>query len=59
MYYYLDTEQFDTTIRHILCRLPNGAIQSFPDIETNDGPKRKAYLAWVAEGNTATEWDNS
>lgn len=56
MYHYLDTTSFDGTIRHILRRLPDGGIQSFPDVETNDGPERKAYLAWVAEGNTAEEW---
>lgn len=57
MYRYIDTTSFDdTTIRHILRRLPDGSIQSFPDLETNDGPERKAYLAWVAEGNTAEEW---
>ena len=56
MYYYLETERFGTTTRHILRRLPDGGIQSFPDVETNDGPERKEYLAWVAEGNTAEEW---
>ena len=56
MYYHFDIERFGTTIRHILRRLPDGGIQSFPDVETNDGPERKTYLAWVAEGNTAEEW---
>ena len=56
MYFYFDVERFGTTTRHILRRLPDGGIQSFPDVETNDGPERKAYLAWVAEGNTAEEW---
>lgn len=56
MYHYFDVTSFEGTTRHILRRLPNGGIQSFPDVETNDGPERKAYLAWVAEGNTAEEW---
>jgi len=56
MYGYLDITSFGKTTRHILRRLPDGGIQSFPDIETNDGPERQAYLAWVAEGNTAEEW---
>ena len=58
MYGYLDITSFGTTTRHILRRLPDGGIQSFPDVETNDGPERKAYLAWVAEGNTAEEWQS-
>ena len=56
MYVYRDITLFGTTTRHIFRRLSNGAMQSFPDVETNDGPERKAYLAWVAEGNTAEEW---
>jgi hypothetical protein len=57
MYFYKDLTHFGITIRNIICRLPDNAIQSFADIETNDSPERKAYLAWVAEGNTATEWE--
>lgn len=56
MYYFFDTERFGITTRNILRSLPDGTMQSFPDVETNDGPERKAYLAWVAEGNTAEEW---
>ena len=56
MYGYLDITSFGATTRHIFRRLPDGGTQSFPDIETNTGPERQAYLAWVAEGNTATEW---
>lgn len=57
MYFYKDINHTGLTIRNIIHRLENGAIQCFPDVETNDGPERKAYLAWVAEGNTATEWE--
>lgn len=37
---------------HILRDLPDGGVQSFPNVESNDGPERKAFLAWVAEGGT-------
>lgn len=56
MYYYTETKIFGTTTRNILRFLPDGGVQSFPDIESNTGPERQAYLAWVAEGNTAEEW---
>jgi len=56
MYYYTEIRLFGTTTRHILRRLPDGGVQSFPDVETNTGSERQAYLAWVAEGNTAEEW---
>jgi hypothetical protein len=36
---------------HILRDLPNGGVQSFPNIESNDGPERAAYLEWLAAGN--------
>jgi hypothetical protein len=55
-YYYLEETLLGVTTRHILHYLPNLGLQSFPDVETNLGPEREAYLAWVAEGNTATEW---
>ena len=57
MYGYVDTVLFGVTVRHIFRRLPDGGIQSFPDVESNTGPERGAYLAWVAEGNTAEEWE--
>lgn len=36
---------------HVFCKLPDGGMQSFPNTDDNDGPERRAYLAWVAEGN--------
>lgn len=57
MYYYLDvTDMGGQTIRNIFHYLPNGGVQSFPDIDTNLGPERAAYLEWVAEGNTPLPW---
>lgn len=57
MYGYIDIVLFGVTTRHILRRLPDGGIQSFPDIESNNGLERQTYLTWVAEGNTAEEWN--
>jgi len=56
MYYYTEIRFMGQTTRHILRHLPDGGVQSFPDLESNTGPERQAYLAWVAEGNTAEEW---
>ncbi len=39
-------------VEHIFRDLPDGGVQSFPNVESNTGPERAAYLAWVAEGNT-------
>lgn len=38
-------------VQHILRDLPDGGVQSFPNVESNDGPERAAYLAWLAAGN--------
>lgn len=54
MFYYLDIETYGVVQRHILQRLANGGVMSFP--LTDDNPNKPAYDAWVAEGNTATEW---
>lgn len=57
MFYYLDIETMTGTQRHILQRLADGGVRSFP--LTDDNPNKSAYDAWVAEGNIAEEWDNS
>ena len=54
MFYYLDVESITGTQRHILQRLDDGGVRSFP--LTDDNPNKPAYDEWVAEGNTATEW---
>jgi hypothetical protein len=57
MFYYLDIENINGDIqRHILHPLTDGDVMSFP--LTDDNPNKAAYDAWVAEGNTAEEWDN-
>ena len=54
MYYYIDVENFGVIQRHILANLPDDIVLSFP--LTDDNPNTPAYLAWVADGNTAEEW---
>jgi hypothetical protein len=56
MYYYLDIETpLDSTPqRHILARLPDGGVMSFP--LTDDNPNKAAYDAWLAEGNEPADW---
>ena len=55
MFYYLDfTDMNQQTQRHIMQRLEDGGMRSFP--LTDDNPNTAAYLAWVAQGNTAEEW---
>ena len=55
MFYYLDITSTAGTQRHILTHLPDGGVMSFP--LTDDNPNKAAYDAWVAEGNTAEEWN--
>ncbi len=57
MFYYLDLTNSitDEVQRHIMQRLEDGGVRSFP--LTDDNPNTEAYLAWVAEGNEATEWN--
>ena len=54
MFYYLGIESFGKVQRHILQRLADGGVRSFP--LTDDNPNKPAYDAWVAEGNTAEQW---
>lgn len=56
MFFYLDLTNplAQTTQCHIMQRLDDGGVRSFP--LTDDNPNTAAYLAWVAEGNEATEW---
>ena len=56
MYYYKNIETpLGQTVKQIFTPIGNGVI-NFPDVETNLGSERAAYLDWVAEGNTATEY---
>jgi hypothetical protein len=53
----LQTNAIDgSTTEHIILDKGNNEFVSFPNVESNDGPERQAYLAWVAEGNEAEEW---
>ena len=56
MFYFLDvTSPNGNTQRHIMQPLDDGGVRSFP--LTDDNPNTAAYLAWVAEGNIAEEWN--
>jgi hypothetical protein len=44
-------------VENIVKSNDNGSQVWFPNVESNDGPERQAYLAWVAEGNVAEEWN--
>jgi hypothetical protein len=56
MFYYFDSTDYKgNTQRHIMQPLGDGGVRSFP--MTDDNPNMVAYLAWVAEGNTAEEWN--
>lgn len=54
MFYFIDIESYGQTQRHIIQCLEDGSGLSFP--LTDDNPNTAAYLAWVADGNTAEEW---
>jgi hypothetical protein len=56
MFYFVDVEDNGQTQRHILTRLPDGGVMSFP--LTPDNPNTAAYEAWLADGNTPEPWEN-
>lgn len=51
MYRSMTIEMQGESIEHIMRDLPDGGVQSFPNVESNDGPERAAYLNWLAAGN--------
>lgn len=57
-YYFMDiTDSISgETTRHIFRHLSDNGVQSFPDVESNDGPERTTYLKWVVEGNQPEPW---
>lgn len=56
MYYYIDVTDYNgNTKRHIMEKLDDGGVRSFPLVD--DNPNMETYLAWVAEGNEAQPWD--
>ena len=58
MYYYLDLDSMSgETTRHIFRYLPDGGVQSFPDVDSNSGPERAAYLEWKLAGNVPQPWE--
>ena len=48
-------DHYGTTHTHLVRIDENGVAHHFP--LTDDNPNTAAYLAWVAEGNIATEWN--
>lgn len=57
-YYYFNTiiPLTNETVKIVL--FVNGdSVTQFPDVESNDGPERRTYLKWIAEGNEAEPWD--
>jgi hypothetical protein len=54
MYSYIDVTHMGQTQRIIILRTGENSIMQFP--LTDDNPNKPAYDAWVAEGNTATEY---
>ncbi len=59
MYYFMDSTDSISgeTTRHIFRHLPDGGVQSFPDVDSNSGPERAAYLEWLSAGNVPQPWE--
>ena len=57
MYFFVDAIDPMTkeTVRCIMTNVTENSYTSFP--LTDDNPNIVAYLAWVAEGNIAEEWN--
>jgi hypothetical protein len=55
MFYFIDIESYGQTQRHIMQQMDDGIGISFP--LTDENPNTATYLAWVAEGNIAEEWN--
>lgn len=51
MYRSLTITSMGESVEHIFRDLPDGGVQSFPNVESNDGLERAAYLEWLAAGN--------
>jgi hypothetical protein len=57
MYFFVDVIDPMTKepVRCIMTNVTENSYTSFPMVDNN--PNTAAYLAWVAEGNTAKEWN--
>jgi hypothetical protein len=57
MFYFLDISNPITneTQRHIMQRLEDGGVRSFP--LTYDNPNTAAYKLWLEDGNTPEPWE--
>jgi hypothetical protein len=47
-------DTFGNHVEHIYMDAPNGGTTTFPNIESNNGSERIAYLKWIEEGNVPT-----
>jgi hypothetical protein len=56
MYFFVDATDSitKTTMRSIITNVRENSYTSFPMVD--DNPNMVQYLAWVAEGNEAEEW---
>ena len=59
MYYRMMTNYPLTNMveYHIVHFVSDGITISFPDNDSNNGPERLQYLAWLEEGNVPEEWN--